>query len=71
MVFCIQVGVSEVWPVDTNSTYFVVNPQGNLKKTEEMFGGRFSKCEGWEGVVGTPPPPGQLRQALETKSLYM
>ena len=66
-----QVDAAEVWPVDVDSAYFVVNPQGDLKKTQELFGGRFSRQEGWEGVVNAPPTPEQLSQALESKSLYM
>ena len=57
--------------MDVNSAYFVVNPQGDLKKTERLFGERFSRQEGWEGVVGTPPPTDALTTALQCKSLYV
>lgn len=57
--------------LDVHSAYFVVNPQGDLKKTEKLFGKWFSGEEGWEGVVGTPPETTQLSAALEEKDLYM
>ena len=57
--------------MDVNSAYFVVNPQGDLKKTEKLFGPQFSQQAGWEGVVGTPPPTNDLIAALQRKSLYV
>lgn len=57
--------------MDVQSAYFVVNPQGDLKKTEKLFGGWFSKEEGWEGVVGKAPPTEQLSAALQEKDVYM
>lgn len=57
--------------MDVHSTYFVVNPQGDLKKTEKMFGDWFSNEKGWNGVVGQPPDPSKLSTALQEKDLYV
>ena len=57
--------------MDVQSAYYVVNPQGDLEKTEKLFGGWFSREEGWEGVVGKPPPTEQLSAALQEKDVYM
>ena len=48
-----------------------MNPQGDLKKTEQLFGEWFSREEGWEGVVGVVPPIDQLSTALQEKDMYM
>ncbi len=49
----------------------MVNPQGDLEKTEKLFGEWFRGEVGWEGVVGTPPHADQLSAALREKDLYM
>ncbi len=69
MCCILQVGSQKY--VDVQSTYFVLNPQGDLKKTEKLFGERFSGEEGWEGVIGKAPPTDQLTAALQEKELYM
>lgn len=57
--------------MDVNSTYFVVNPGGDLKKTEKLFKDWFGGQEGWEGVVGTAPPTDEFSTALQEKDLYV
>ena len=49
----------------------MVNPQGDLKKTEKLFGEWFSSERGWEGVIGKVPETNQLSTALQEKDLYM
>ena len=70
LYFC-QVDTSGVWPMNIGSAYYVLNPQGDLKKTQELFSKKFSDQVGWEGVVGAPPTSQDLKEALENKSLYM
>eukprot|EP01060_Flectonema_neradi_P033283 TRINITY_DN5548_c0_g3_i2.p1 TRINITY_DN5548_c0_g3~~TRINITY_DN5548_c0_g3_i2.p1 ORF type:complete len:1380 (+),score=242.43 TRINITY_DN5548_c0_g3_i2:33-4172(+) len=41
-------------PIDSSKTFFVLNPDGNLKKTEAKFDW-FKKREGWKGQVGSLP----------------
>ena len=69
VIFVLQVN-QESW-IDVRSTFFVVNPDGDLKKTEQQFGEWFRSEAGWEGVVGTPPKSDQLSAALQEKDLYM
>jgi separase len=57
--------------LDTKSTFYVVNPEGDLKKTEELFRGWFTREEGWEGVVGELPPSEVLSTALQEKDLFV
>lgn len=57
--------------LDVESAYFVVNPQGDLKKTEKLFGQWFSGEEGWEGVVGKPPSTDRLSVVLQEKDMYI
>lgn len=59
--------------VDPRSTYFVLNPSGDLKNTE----GRFVKWlqdmkrVGWTGIIGEVPSELQLVDALTNKDLVM
>ena len=48
-----------------------MNPQGDLKKTEKLFGEWFCGETGWEGVVGIPPISDKLSAALQEKDVYM
>jgi len=57
--------------MDVRSTYFVVNPLGDLKKTEKLFASRFFEEEGWEGVAGKAPSTDELSLALQERDLYM
>lgn len=49
----------------------MVNPRGDLKKTEKLFANRFFKERGWEGVAGEAPPTDQLSTALQERDLYV
>jgi separase len=58
--------------VNPRSTYYVLNPSGDLKGTE----GRFSWLKemnsfGWEGTIGRPPSEQQFLDALSRKDLVM
>lgn len=71
MFSALQVSYQDKNFLDVESAYFVVNPQGDLKKTEKMFGQWFSGEEGWEGVVGKPPSTDRLSVVLQEKDMYM
>ncbi|KAJ3513288.1 hypothetical protein NMY22_g15087 [Coprinellus aureogranulatus] len=59
--------------VNPRNGYFILNPSGDLKKTQ----GRFEpwvqdmKKLGWDGVVGTPVTEHQFSEALKHKDLVV
>ena len=55
---------------DIQSCYYVINPNGDLKRTERKFSEWFAG-EGWQGVVGKPPPTDELSRELQEKDVYM
>ena len=59
--------------VDPRKTYFVLNPSGDLKGTEDRFVNwlKEMKAAGWHGVVGCPPSEQQLLDALANRDLFM
>ena len=50
--------------------YYVLNPAGDLARTQATFGQRFASLP-WEGVSGEPPSPTALSSALTRKDLYV
>lgn len=59
--------------VDPRSTYYVLNPSGDLKGTEGRFKGWLGKMDelGWKGTIGRPPSEQQFLDALRRKDLVM
>lgn len=57
--------------IDPRSTYYIINPSGDLKRTEKTFGDWFREEEGWEGVVGTPPTSAQFVYGFEERCVLM
>ncbi|KAJ8359018.1 hypothetical protein SKAU_G00155430 [Synaphobranchus kaupii] len=57
--------------VDPQQVYYVLNPDANLKDTEERFKEWFTSESAWQGVCGTAPSPDQLQEAVATKDLYI
>ncbi|XP_054639816.1 separin [Dunckerocampus dactyliophorus] len=57
--------------VDTTSTFYLLDPDGNLGHTQEHFRELFSSKRDWDGVCGRAPRSGQLEEAVATKDLYI
>uniref|UniRef100_A0A8C9V3Y1 separase n=1 Tax=Scleropages formosus TaxID=113540 RepID=A0A8C9V3Y1_SCLFO len=57
--------------VDLKKVFYVLNPDANLKDTEERFKEWFAKEPAWKGVCGTAPNPTELQEAVTTKDLYI
>ena len=73
MVFAfifMQLGHDGCGLVNPLSTFYVLNPEKNLPKTEKCFEW-FTKQPGWEGLVGEEPSDKDLKLALEQHQLYM
>lgn len=56
--------------VNLKRTRFVLNPSGDLKRTEKKFGPFFRK-RGWEGVVGRMPSREEFREAIREAHLFL
>jgi separase len=59
--------------VDPRKTYYVLNPSGDLGRTEGRFLSWLKDMgkAGWEGVIGRPPSEQQFLDALSRKDLVM
>lgn len=54
----------------SENLFYLINPEGDLKRTEANFAAMFS-ARAWKGSVGTPPQPGQLLSDLLTSDLFI
>ena len=54
-----------------DNVFYVLNPDKNLKGTEERIGDAIKKWENWEGIVGQVPEKQQIQSALQGKDAYM
>jgi separase len=59
--------------VDPRKTYYVLNPSGDLGKTEGRFVAWLKEMHkvGWKGIVGRPPSEQQFLDALRREDLVM
>ncbi len=57
--------------INDSSVYYVLNPANNLAKTEEYFKESFLSVKDWEGVIGQSPNSNNLRDAFESKDVYI
>ena len=70
-------GSDRLWHIDPgvqpDRTFYVLNPGGDLTKTQETFEEAFSKPSriAWEGMAGTPPTSDQYKSGLQSKDLFI
>ncbi|XP_077429763.1 separin [Vanacampus margaritifer] len=57
--------------VNMKNTFYLLDPDDNLKNSKEQFKEWLSSKPGWDGVCGHAPKPGQLEEAVATKDLYI
>ena len=56
--------------VSADNGYFVLNPGGDLVKTESRFKDKFEVMSGWSGIIGKRPSEEMILKALNEKELY-
>ena len=60
--------------VNPQKTFFILNPSGDLGKTQQTFGpwleGMVEKC-GWKGIVGREPTSLEIKSALQNYELVL
>lgn len=59
--------------LNPRSVYYILNPSGDLERTEERFHPWLTEMEkvGWQGISGRAPSELQVLNALQTKDLVM
>ena len=59
--------------VDSRKGFFILNPSGDLSKTEDRFRdwANGMKAAGWDGITGQPITEQQFIDALRSKELVM
>lgn len=57
--------------VDRQSAFYVLNPHGDLVKTENTFTDLFRQQFGCDGVIGRSPTEQEFIRALQDKDLYV
>jgi hypothetical protein len=60
--------------VNSKKTHFILNPSGDLTKTQETFEPYLKDMReraGWRGSVGQPPTEMEMRQILEGNDLVL
>lgn len=57
--------------VDPHSTFYVLNPSGDLKKTQQAFEQWFKSEENWEGIINEEPLPEQIMDALQRHDIFI
>lgn len=56
---------------DPRSGFFIINPSGDLSKTQEQFERPFREQRGWEGIAGRPPSRSECMRALMEKDVFV
>jgi hypothetical protein len=57
--------------IQDESSFFVLNPSGDLASTQDRFESDFRKRDGWDGTVGEPPAPDRFRAELASRDLFV
>jgi separase len=59
--------------VDPTKAYYLLNPEGDLKRTEETFTPWLKSMNkvGWAGIIGRRPAEFELKDALNRRDLFM
>lgn len=58
--------------IDACKGYYVINPGGDLKRTESNLSPRFKDLDGWDGLIGKIPSDCDILKAFDEKTyIYM
>ena len=57
--------------VNPESTFYILNPAGDLQNTQKEFEADFSNQSSWKGIVGRAPTEDEYQHALEQHELLM
>ncbi|XP_077581629.1 separin isoform X2 [Stigmatopora nigra] len=57
--------------VDRENSFYLLDPDANLERTQTQFKEWFTSTLNWDGVCGHAPKSGQLEVAVAAKDLYI
>ncbi|MCP8717026.1 MAG: C50 family peptidase [Asgard group archaeon] len=57
--------------IDTRELYYLINPSGDLKRTEERFRNYFIKNSYWKGIIGEKPNEDKIIQDILKNNLFI
>lgn len=57
--------------VDMNDVSYVINPNGDLPKTEERYKGWFQQMGSWRGIISRPPSQEEWISGITTSDLFI
>ncbi|KAK9808987.1 hypothetical protein WJX72_007397 [[Myrmecia] bisecta] len=57
--------------VDLGSTFYLLNPSGDLPSTQATFEAWFSGQPGWQGIAGAAPSAAALSEALQAHHMFI
>lgn len=57
--------------IDACKGFYVINPGGDLKRTEKTLAPKFKHLDGWDGVVGEPPEEMQILNCFNEANLFI
>lgn len=57
--------------IDACKGYYVINPGGDLQRTEANLSPKFRHLDGWNGLVGEVPDDSNILKAFDEKNLYI
>lgn len=56
---------------DKSRLHYLINPDGDLQKTEKLFGDKFSDVKSWSGLIGQAPNEVELIKNLKESDLFV
>ena len=57
--------------IDACKGYYVINPGGDLQRTESNLSPKFKDLDGWSGLIGEVPDDSDILKAFDEKNLYI
>lgn len=57
--------------IDTQSLYYLINPSGDLKRTEERFRDYFIMNKSWQGIIGETPNEDKIIPNILNSKLFV
>ena len=57
--------------VDSSKGHYIINPGGDLQRTEANLTPRFKDLSGWDGIVGRAPSDEEIIKAFDNSNLYI